>query len=100
MAELGAEVIKLQRREGGDCLRGLLPQAYRQIDPGKKSVAVDLKSRGEEALFEDMAMGYDVVVEPSAPASLGSMGSTTNRSQREIPLWCTSRSPAIAKPAQ
>jgi len=74
LAELGAEVIKVERPEGGDYLRDLLPQTYRLINRGKKSVAVDLKSRVGKALFDEMAAECDVVVEAFRPGVAKKLG--------------------------
>src|ERR1700749_4257776 len=80
-ADLGAEVLKIERPEGGDDARAMGP-AFRHGDSlnfhlfnrGKKSIALDLKSAaGLEALHK-LAEGTDILVHnlrPGVPATLG-----------------------------
>jgi formyl-CoA transferase len=81
LADLGAEVIKVERVEGGDDARRMGP-AFRHDDAmtfhifnrGKKSVALDLRSAGGLAAFERLAATADIVVHnlrPGAPEALG-----------------------------
>ncbi len=80
-ADLGAEVIKLERVEGGDDARQMGP-AFRHGDAlifqifnrGKQSVALDLKSAEGRAAFERLAADADVFIHnlrPGVPAALG-----------------------------
>ena len=94
-ADLGAEVIKVERVEGGDDARRMGP-AFRHDDAmtfhifnrGKKSVALDMKSEAGRADFERLAAGADVVVHnlrPGVPEALGIDGaSLTARHPRLI----------------
>ena len=80
-ADLGAEVIKLERVEGGDDARQMGP-AFRHGDAlnfqvfnrGKQSVALDLKSAEGRAAFERLAADVDIFIHnlrPGVPAALG-----------------------------
>lgn len=80
-ADLGAEVIKLERVEGGDDARQMGP-AFRHGDAlnfqvfnrGKQSVALDLKSAEGQAAFERLAADADIFIHnlrPGVPAALG-----------------------------
>ncbi|NML46444.1 CoA transferase [Ramlibacter sp. G-1-2-2] len=80
-ADLGAEVVKLERPAGGDDARHMGP-AFRHGDAlnfhifnrGKKSVAIDLKSPEGLADFERLAADSDILVHnlrAGVPESLG-----------------------------
>lgn len=76
LADLGAEVIKVEHPEGGDPTRSWGPPFmgddatyYLAINRGKKSVTVDLKSpEGQEAVHQ-MLLEADVLVENFRPGS-------------------------------
>jgi crotonobetainyl-CoA:carnitine CoA-transferase CaiB-like acyl-CoA transferase len=74
LADLGAEVIKVEALDGGDLTRGSGP--FHEADPehrysgyfqsvnrGKKSIAVDLKTADGVALIKGLVPEFDVVVE-------------------------------------
>jgi formyl-CoA transferase len=80
-ADLGAEVVKLERADGGDDARRMGP-AFRGADSlvfqvfnrGKQSVAIDLKQPEGRAAFERLAAQADVFVHnlrPDVPPALG-----------------------------
>jgi crotonobetainyl-CoA:carnitine CoA-transferase CaiB-like acyl-CoA transferase len=80
-ADLGAEVLKIERIEGGDDARRMGP-AFRHGDAhtfhlfnrGKQSIALDLKSAEGRAAFETLAASADILVHnlrPGVPADLG-----------------------------
>jgi crotonobetainyl-CoA:carnitine CoA-transferase CaiB-like acyl-CoA transferase len=80
-ADLGAEVVKLERIEGGDDARHMGP-AFRHGDAlnfhifnrGKKSVAIDLKSPEGLAAFERLAGESDILVHNLRPGVTESIG--------------------------
>jgi crotonobetainyl-CoA:carnitine CoA-transferase CaiB-like acyl-CoA transferase len=80
-ADLGAEVIKLERVEGGDDARHMGP-AFRHGDAlsfhifnrGKKSVAVDLKSAAGRAVFNELAAQVDILIHNLRPGVTEAMG--------------------------
>src|SRR5437763_347585 len=87
LAEMGAEVIKLELAPGGDRVRGgglkpLAPELkesthstqYLQHDHSKLSFAIDLKKPGARELVEKMLPSIDVVVENFAPGVIGRLG--------------------------
>ena len=67
LVELGAEVIKVERPDGGDYLREILPAAYALVNRGKRSIAIDLKSESGRALLDELLENTDVVVEGFRP---------------------------------
>lgn len=86
LADLGAEVVKVERVQGGDDARQMGP-AFRHGDAlnfqvfnrGKQSVALDLKSPEGLAAFERLAGEADLFIHnlrPGVPAKLGIDGAT------------------------
>ncbi len=80
LADLGAEVIKVEDPRGGDYLRHLPPQigefnaVFAAIHRGKRSVALDLKDPGDLAHFRDLCGSADVLVESFRPGVLERLG--------------------------
>ncbi|XP_012533388.1 succinate--hydroxymethylglutarate CoA-transferase [Monomorium pharaonis] len=81
LGDLGAEVLKIERPDGGDEARNWGPpfcQGTREatyfmsVNRNKKSVCVDLK-RGRDIIYE-LARTCDVLVENYVPGKLNSMG--------------------------
>ncbi len=80
-ADLGAEVTKLERVQGGDDARHMgLPfrhgdaLIFQVFNRGKQSVAIDLKTPEGKAAFERLVAEYDIFVHnlrPGVPADLG-----------------------------
>lgn len=86
LADLGAEVVKLERVEGGDDARHMGP-AFRHGDAhnfhifnrGKQSVAIDLKSTEGLAAFERLVADTDILIHnlrPGVTVDLGIDGPT------------------------
>jgi crotonobetainyl-CoA:carnitine CoA-transferase CaiB-like acyl-CoA transferase len=80
LADMGAEVIKVERPGGGDETRRFPPFVHGEsagfltLHRGKKSVVLDLKdSRGREA-FGRLVAHADVVVEAFRPGTLDRLG--------------------------
>ena len=79
MADLGAEVIKIEGPEG-DLIRGRPPlreghSAYfGALNCGKKSVAIDLKSEAARRIIHELAAICDVVVENFRPGVMARLG--------------------------
>lgn len=82
LAELGAEVIKIEAPQGGDPSRQVGPHKLGENDSeyfqawnlGKKSVALDMKSEEGRRQFEALVRGADCVVNNmrgTQPAKLG-----------------------------
>ncbi len=80
LAEMGADVIKVERAPGGDRVRGLglvkdgQSTYYIQHNHGKKSLAVDMNKPGAAALLRSMIPKIDVLVENFAPGVISNMG--------------------------
>ncbi len=80
MADMGAEVIKIERPDGGDDSRTFGPflkdeSAYfMSINRGKKSVTLDLKHPKGKALLVSMVKKADVLVENFKPGVMKRLG--------------------------
>jgi crotonobetainyl-CoA:carnitine CoA-transferase CaiB-like acyl-CoA transferase len=80
MAEMGAEVIKVELAPGGDLAR-LLPFIrdgrsgyFVQQNRGKQSLCVDARSAEGRQILRDLAGTVDVLVESFAPGAIGRLG--------------------------
>ena len=80
MAEMGARVIKVEPPKGGDDARAYGPFAngkstyFASVNRGKESIALDLKSDGDRAIFEKLLAKADVVVENFRPGTMEKLG--------------------------
>lgn len=80
LADLGAEVFKIERAGHGDIGRGFAPfvdgtsSYFASVNRNKRSVALDLKSDGGSQAFLDLAAEADVVVENYRPGTMESFG--------------------------
>ena len=67
LADLGADVIKVERPGTGDDTRGWGPSYFLGLNRGKRSVALDLKDPADHALARELVARADVVVESFRP---------------------------------
>jgi crotonobetainyl-CoA:carnitine CoA-transferase CaiB-like acyl-CoA transferase len=80
MAELGAEVIKVELAPGGDQSRQLVVVRdgrsgyYCQHNQGKQSLCIDMRSEAGRALVRDLIPKVDVLVENFSPGTIARMG--------------------------
>lgn len=84
LADLGARVIKIERRDGGDFARGYdatakgLSSYFVWLNRGKESLALDLKHADAARVLERLLQRADVFVQnlaPGAPERLGTAAS-------------------------
>ena len=83
LADLGADVIKIEDAAAGDYARTLTPGAaapprgmtawFRAINRNKRSLALDLKAPEGHAAFMTLARGADVIVEGFRPGVVRSL---------------------------
>ena len=84
LASLGADVIKIERPGTGDesrhfcCNRELLEKGmgsgFQSVNAGKRSVALDLKDKKNQAIVRKMTQAADVVVENFRPGVMARLG--------------------------
>ncbi|WP_242342737.1 CaiB/BaiF CoA transferase family protein [Anaeromyxobacter terrae] len=80
LADLGADVVKIEEPQGGDALRSLPPLAgeasgaFHALNRNKRSLALDLRRPEGVAAFLRLAARADVVVESYRPGVLDRMG--------------------------
>jgi crotonobetainyl-CoA:carnitine CoA-transferase CaiB-like acyl-CoA transferase len=80
LAELGADVIKVEIAPNGDISRGVpylrdgRSAYYVQQNRGKKSLCLDLKNPAGKAIIEELIPKMDVMVENFAPGVIGRLG--------------------------
>lgn len=81
LADLGADVIKIEDTRGGDYARYGLglggdsdPIYFAAVNRGKRSLALDLKPSAGRELFLDLARSADLVVEGFRPGVMDRLG--------------------------
>lgn len=85
LADQGANVIKVERPEGGDTARGGAPKIkndkgetqsgyFLRFNRNKRSVTLNLKSEKGRQIFRNLAKEVDVLVENFRPGLLDEMG--------------------------
>jgi crotonobetainyl-CoA:carnitine CoA-transferase CaiB-like acyl-CoA transferase len=73
LADLGADVIQIERPSGGDPSRRF-PAFYAALNRNKRSIAVDLKTRDGVEVVLRMARGADVFLEGFRPGTVERLG--------------------------
>jgi CoA:oxalate CoA-transferase len=74
LAELGAEIIKVENPVRGDHTRTLVPYVFESFNRSKRSLAVDLKEADGVALVKQLAAGCDVFVHSMRPGAVEELG--------------------------
>jgi len=91
MAEMGAEVIKVELAPEGDATRALPHRRkgrsgyYIQQNRGKKSVCVDLRNPRGVELIKGLVKDCDVLLENFSPGAIGRLGLGLRRRQGAQP---------------
>jgi crotonobetainyl-CoA:carnitine CoA-transferase CaiB-like acyl-CoA transferase len=80
MADLGADVVKVEQPGKGDYIRWTPPMigehsaGHLALNRNKRSITLDLKTAPGRDLFLDLAGGYDVLIESFRPGVLDRLG--------------------------
>ena len=82
LADFGADVIKVERPDGGDSLRGMAWRDPRDggglwwklVNRNKRTIALDLKDDGDRGTFLSLVDGANVLVENFRPGTLERLG--------------------------
>lgn len=80
LADMGAEVVKIERPQGGDVGRhnppyvGDFSSYFTSVNRNKQSVSLNLKSEKGQSLFLELAETADVIVENFTPGTMEQFG--------------------------
>ena len=81
LAHLGADVVKVERPQGGDDTRGWGPpflegagSSFHAVNLGKRSIALDLKNTDQVKRLLALIDGADVLVQNLRPGSMQALG--------------------------
>ena len=81
LARLGADVVKVERPEGGDDARGWGPpflegagSTFHNVNGGKRSITLDLKNPTDVAWLKEYVRGVDIVLQNMRPGALDELG--------------------------
>jgi formyl-CoA transferase len=80
LADLGADVVKVENPKGGDLTRAAGPFVggesanFVRLNRGKRSLAVDLKSAAGVEIFRTLAANADIVIENLRPGTMRGLG--------------------------
>ncbi len=80
LAEMGAEVTKIENPNGGDAMRSYAPKFgssgvnFVMLNRGKNSLALDLKSASDRAKLDPLLADADVIVEQFRPGVMARLG--------------------------
>lgn len=80
MADLGADVVKVEEPGRGDYIRWTPPivgdhsAAHIALNRNKRSITLDLKTEGGRELLLELAGGYDVLIESFRPGVMDRLG--------------------------
>ena len=82
LADMGADVVKIEAPDGGDYSRALGPfpaagsdgAGFLRLNRNKRGIALDLKSAGGSAAFRALAAKADVVIENFRAGTMDALG--------------------------
>ncbi|MET0542295.1 MAG: CoA transferase [Variovorax sp.] len=74
LAEMGAEVVKIERPPQGDNARALVPGVFAAMNRGKRSVFLDLKDGAQRRQALALVAEADIVLEGYRPGAMGRLG--------------------------
>src|SRR5438094_7235608 len=89
LADLGAEVIKIEKPDGGDETRAWGPPFvngvsyyFLSLNRGKKSVVLDLRTREGQKIIRKLVVDADIFVESSRPGQMARFNLDYSRLRR------------------
>jgi crotonobetainyl-CoA:carnitine CoA-transferase CaiB-like acyl-CoA transferase len=74
LAQLGADVVKIEDPDGGDYTRTLAPELFALVNRGKRSIALDLRKPDDAERFRALAADADAVIESFRPGVMDRLG--------------------------
>ncbi len=97
LADMGADVIKVERVPGGDTARGFLPPdvdgepaAFMMLNRNKRGIAVDLKAPAGKEIVQRLLKTADVVIENYRKGTMERLGLGYDELSRNNPglIYC------------
>ena len=97
LADLGADVIKVEGPGGGDYVRKMafpiidgISLLHWHLNRGKRSIILDLRTLEGVAVYLDLLRGADAVIEAMRPGALARRGLTYEKMQEVNPrvIFC------------
>jgi len=93
LADYGAEVIKIERPGQGDIFRnvpGMGPTMFLAVNRGKRSLALDLKTKEGLSLFYELVKKSDIVIENLGPGVAEELGVSYSKTRKANPraIYC------------
>jgi len=97
LADMGADVIKVEKLPGGDDSRRMVPPlmgdqsaAYMMMNRNKRGIALDLKTEGGKRILRDLLARADVVVENYRRGTMEKLGFGPAMLEALNPrlIWC------------
>lgn len=74
LAQMGAEVIKIETPDGGDYARSLSPELFELVNRGKQSITLDLRKAYDVAQLKTLVKTADVLIESFRPGVMDKLG--------------------------
>ena len=110
LADLGAEVIKIEQPQTGDPFRafrgGLYSPHFQTYNRNKKSVTLNTKNAEDAAVFDELVQGADVYIQNFRPGAADRLGAGWERLHKLNPrlVYCAisgfgQDGPAAGRPA-
>lgn len=92
MAQMGAEILKVENPEGGDFARAFTDPrqddyfpVFDAVNRGKKSITMDLKQGSDRERFLQLVKDYNIVVEGFRPGVMKKLGIDYETVSRQYP---------------
>lgn len=98
LADMGAEVIKVEKLPGGDDVRRQVPPrigdeaaSFMMMNRNKRGIALDLKKPGGRRVLEQLVPQVDVLIENFSPGTMEKLGFGYERLKAINPglIYCT-----------
>jgi len=97
LADMGAEVIKIENPGIGDFVRIAVPQIngvslyYENMNRGKKSITVNLKTKEGKEIFAKLIVEADVLIENNRPGVMERLGFSYEQAKKINPgiIYCS-----------
>ncbi len=95
LADMGADVLKVEAPKGGDGLRfmsgGTTSPVHSALNRGKRSLTLDFRDPKGAHIFQQLVAGTDIVIDSHRPGALSEMGIGWEQLRVGHPglVWCS-----------